>query len=74
MGPKVPGFLWGPSAHRLVSTSCGQSEVKVRVVYHHTNKQVQMLGLMKDEGQKQTGGQAVGPGTGRGHKGPRIQN
>ena len=62
----------GPSAPRSMNTSCGQSEVKVIVVYHHTNKQVQVLGLIKDEGKK--GVQGVGPGTGRGHKGPRIQN
>lgn len=60
MGPKVPGVLWGPSAPRSMNTSFGQSEVKVIVVYHHTNKQVQVLGLMKDEG-KSEGGSGGGP-------------
>ena len=55
MGHKVPGVPWGPPAPRSMSTSCGQSEVKVTVIYHHTNKQVQVLGLMKDEGKDRRG-------------------
>ena len=55
MGHKVPGVPWGPPAPRSMSTSCGQSEVKVTVIYHHTNKQVQVLGLMKDEGKDSRG-------------------
>lgn len=55
MGHKVPGVPWGPPAPRSMSTSYGQSEVKVTVIYHHTNKQVQVLGLMKDEGKDRRG-------------------
>lgn len=33
MGHKVPGVPWGPPAPRSMSTSCGQSEAKVTVVY-----------------------------------------
>lgn len=30
---RFQGVLWGPPAPRSMSTSCGQSEVKVTVVY-----------------------------------------
>ena len=58
MGHKVPGVPWGPPAPRSMSTSYGQSEVKVTVIYHHTNKQVQVLGLMKENTEGGSGGRA----------------